>query len=301
MTIQDINLKKEIRELTPLDKDYPERLRMISNPPRTLYVRGELPPDDIPTVAIIGSREATDYGLDVARTFGRMLSSRGIGIISGMAAGADSAGQWGAIEGGGKTYAVFGCGLNICYPARNYRLYDEILKHGGGVMSEVPLDSQPLRKQFATRNRIISALSDAIIVIEARERSGTSITVNNALDQGKQVFALPGRITDSLSKGCNQLIKDGAEILTSPEDIFEFLHLKSSGEQILMEKDLDILNPKQRQVYMLLTPDAMHMDSLVSKCGMSVQELTATLLELEILGFSECTKTGFYRRKLYAS
>ncbi len=301
MTIQDMNFSKQIRELTPLDQDYPERLRMISNPPRTLYVRGELPPDDVPTVAIIGAREATDYGLDVARTFGRVLASRGIGIISGMAVGADSAGQWGAVDAKGKTYAVFGCGLNICYPARNFRLYDEILKHGGGVMSEVPLDSPPLRKQFATRNRIISGLADAVIVIEAREHSGTSITVNNALDQGKQVFALPGRITDSLSKGCNQLIKDGAEILTSPEDVLEFLHLKTRGEQILIEKDISTLNPIQRKVYMVLTPDALHMDTILTRCGLSVQELTATLLELEILGFSECTKTGFYRRKIYTS
>ncbi len=298
MTITDIDFKSKTRELTPLDREYPERLRVIQNPPRTLYVRGELPGETMPTVAIIGARDATDYGLDVARTFGRMLSSRGIGIISGMAAGADSAGQWGAIEGGGKTFAVFGCGLNICYPARNYRLYTEILSHSGGILSEVPLDSPPLPKQFASRNRIISALADVIIVIEAREKSGTFITVNCALEQGKQVFALPGRVTDSLSKGCNQLIKEGAEILTSPEDILEYLHLKSSGEQILMEKDTSMLTDSQRNVYRLLTPDATHMDEILQKSGMSVQKLTAALLELEILGFSECTKTGFYRRKI---
>lgn len=298
MTIQNVNFKNEVRELTPLDKDYPERLRLIQNPPRTLYVRGELPSETMPTVAIIGARDATDYGLDVARTFGRMLSSRGIGIVSGMAAGADSAGQWGAIEGGGRTFAVFGCGLNICYPARNYKLYTEILSHNGGIMSEVPLDSPPLSKQFASRNRIISALADVIIVIEAREKSGTFITVNYALEQGKQVFALPGRITDSLSKGCNQLIKEGAEILTSPEDILEYLHLKTSGEQVLIEKDTSMLTKVQRNVYRLLTPDAAHMDEILSKSGLSVQELTAVLLELEILGFSECTKTGFYRKKL---
>ena len=298
MTAQDINFKNEIRELTPLDKEYPERLRQIQNPPTTLYIKGQLPPDDLPTVAIIGSRTSTEYGIDVARTFGRVLASRGVGIVSGMALGADSAGQWGALDGKGSTYAVLGCGINICYPARNYRLYDEILKNGGGIMSEVPLDSPPLPKQFASRNRIISALSDIVIVIEARERSGTFITVNNALEQGKQVFALPGRITDPLSKGCLQLIKEGAEILTSPEDILEYLHLKTQGEQLILEKDTSVLSPKQKAVYDILETDAAHLDTLVPKCGLPVPELTAVLLELEILGFSECTKTGFYRRKI---
>ncbi len=299
MTIQDLSLRKEIRELTPLHEDYPERLRMIPNPPSTLYVRGKLPPDNVPTVAIIGAREATSYGTEVAETFGRMLSSNGIGIISGMAAGADSAGQWGAIKGGGKTYAVLGCGLNICYPARNYRLYDEILRNDGGLISEVPLDSPPLARQFAARNRIISALSDAVIVIEARERSGTFITVNAALDQGKQVFAVPGRLNDPLSKGCLQLIKDGAEILTSPEDILEFLHLKENGEQLMLEKDSSMLTPGQKRVLQSLESDALHLDVLTKKTGLPVQELTSILLELEILGFAECTKTGFYRRKSY--
>ena len=298
MTIQDYSVKSEIRELTPLHQDYPERLRNIQNPPSTLYVRGQLPPDHQPTVAIIGSRSATEYGLDVARTLGKVLASQGVGIVSGMALGADSAGQWGAIAGNGRTYGVFGCGVNICYPARNYRLYDEILKNGGGILSEVPPDSPPLGKQFASRNRIISALSDAVIVIEARERSGTLITVNAALDQGKQVFALPGRLNDPLSKGCLQLIKEGAEILTSPEDILEYLHLKSSGEQLILEKDISALNTKQKAVYGALSVNAIHLDTIVQKCGIPVQELTPILLEMEILGFSECTKTGFYRRKL---
>ena len=128
MTVRDLHFKQEIRELTPLDADYPERLRNIPDPPRTLYVRGSLPPDDRPTVAIIGARSASDYGLQVARSFGRALAMQGIGIISGMAAGIDSAGQWGAVDAEAKTYAVFGCGLNVCYPARNFLLYDKILE-----------------------------------------------------------------------------------------------------------------------------------------------------------------------------
>ena len=298
MTVRDLHFKQEIRELTPLDADYPERLRNIPDPPRTLYVRGNLPPDDRPTVAIIGARSASDYGLQVARSFGRALAMQGIGIISGMAAGIDSAGQWGAIDAEAKTYAVFGCGLNVCYPARNYLLYDKILEHGGGAISELPLDAPPIGKQFASRNRIIAGLADAVLVLEAREKSGTFITVGDALDQGKQIFALPGRVTDGLSKGCNQLIRQGADILTIPEDVLEYLHLTYHKEQQILEKDASMLNPKQQRVYAALDVEAKHLDQLIGKLAMSVQELSSILLELEILGFCESPKLGFYRRRI---
>lgn len=298
MTVRDLHFKQEIRELTPLDADYPERLRNIPDPPRTLYVRGSLPPDDVPTVAIIGARSASDYGLQVARSFGRALAMQGIGIISGMAAGIDSAGQWGAVDAEAKTYAVFGCGLNVCYPARNYLLYDKILQYGGGAISELPLDAPPIGKQFASRNRIIAGLADAVLVLEAREKSGTFITVVDALDQGKQIFALPGRVTDGLSKGCNQLIRQGADILTSPEDVLEYLHLAHHKEQLMLEKDTSMLNPKQQKVYAALDVEAKHLDQLIGKLAMSVQELSAILLELEILGFSDSPKLGFYRRRI---
>lgn len=298
MTVRDLHFKQEIRELTPLNADYPERLRNIPDPPRTLYVRGSLPPDDRPTVAIIGARNASDYGLQVARSFGRALAMQGIGIISGMAAGIDSAGQWGAIDAEAKTYAVFGCGLNVCYPARNYLLYDKILEYGGGAISELPLDAPPIGKQFASRNRIIAGLADAVLVLEAREKSGTFITVGDALDQGKQIFALPGRVTDGLSKGCNQLIRQGADILTSPEDVLEYLHLTYHKEQQMFEKDVSMLNPKQQRVYAALDVEAKHLDQLIGKLAMSVQELSSILLELEILGFCESPKLGFYRRRI---
>ena len=298
MTVRDLHFKQEIRELTPLDADYPERLRNIPDPPRTLYVRGSLPPDDRPTVAIIGARNASDYGLQVARSFGRALAMQGIGIISGMAAGIDSAGQWGAVDAEAKTYAVFGCGLNVCYPARNYLLYDKILEYGGGAISELPLDAPPIGKQFASRNRIIAGLADAVLVLEAREKYGPFITVGDALDQGKQIFALPGRVTDGLSKGCNQLIRQGADILTSPEDVLEYLHLTYHKEQQMFEKDVSMLNPKQQRVYAALDVEAKHLDQLIGKLAMSVQELSSILLELEILGFCESPKLGFYRRRI---
>ncbi len=298
MTARDVHFKSEIRELTLLDAGYPERLRRIPDPPKTLYVRGELPPDDMPTVAIIGARTASEYGLQVARSFGRALAMQGVGIVSGMASGIDSAGQWGAVDAKAKTYAVFGCGLDICYPARNYLLYDQLLMYGGGAISEQPLGKPPLGGQFASRNRIIAGLADAILVLEARERSGTFITVGNALDQGKQIFALPGRITDGLSKGCNQLIRQGAELLSGPEDVLEYLHLQYQKEQLALEKDSSCLNPQQQSVYAILMIEAQHVDRLIEKIQMPLQLLTAVLLELEILGFAESPKNGFYRRKL---
>ena len=137
-----------------------------------------------------------------------------------------------------------------------------------------------------------------MLVLEAREKSGTFITVGDALDQGKQIFALPGRVTDGLSKGCNQLIRQGADILTSPEDVLEYLHLTYHKEQQMLEKDASMLNPKQQRVYAALDVEAKHLDQLIGKLAMSVQELSSILLELEILGFCESPKLGFYRRRI---
>lgn len=298
MTAQDIHFASEIRELTPLHSTYPERLRFINSPPKTLYVRGELPSNHEPAVAIIGARDGTDYGQEIARNFGYQLARQGVNIISGMAYGIDSAAQWGAIEGGGKTFAVFGCGLNICYPSSNFRLYEEILLHGGGVLSEQPLDTKPLGSYFASRNRIISGLSDAVIVIEAKERSGTFITVGNALQQGKQIFALPGRITDRLSIGCNRLIQEGAEILTSVEDVLEYLHLSICKEQITFHKNPENLSNQQKIVYEALQEESLHQDLILEKTGLSIQDLMVSLTELEILGYCESPKNGYYRKRI---
>lgn len=298
MTARDVHMKNSIRELTPLDSEYPERLRCIPNAPATLYVKGSLPADDIPSVAIIGARDATDYGLDIARTFGAGLARQGILVISGMAYGIDSAAQRGAVEAGGKTFAVLGNGLDICYPASNFHLYEQILKSGGGILSELPLGKPPLPQHFASRNRIISGLADAVIVIEAKQRSGTFITVGNALEQGKQIFAVPGRITDRLSVGCNHLIQEGASLLTSVEEVLEYLHLSRDGRQLQLSADLQNLSAPQRQVLDALQPEADHVEVLASKTSLPSEILSATLLELEILGLCECTKTGYYRKRL---
>ena len=260
-----------------LEQGFPDRLRMIPDPPFGLYFLGNVPlfgektkkqpksaldalnahnvqnalcPDmqeqpaaentmtkagasarDIsgsflqygadPAAAIIGARLASGYGREQARRFARRLASRGITIISGMARGIDGIAQKAALDAGGRSYAVLGCGVDICYPEENRELYDRLLQEGG-IISEYPPGTYPEARLFPQRNRIISGLSDLVLVIEARKKSGTLITVDMALEQGREVYALPGRVSDSLSDGCNRLIRQGAGAATCPEDILEF-------------------------------------------------------------------------------
>ena len=206
-----------------LEESFPDRLRTIPDPPFGLYWRGELPESGStgPCAAVIGARLASGYGRAQARRFGRGLAQRGITVISGMARGIDGIAQSAALEAGGKSYAVLGCGVDLCYPEENRRLY-ELLLQRGGLVSEYPPGTPPDARNFPQRNRIISGLSDLVLVIEARRRSGTLITVDMALEQGREVFAVPGRVSDALSDGCNCLIRQGAGAATCPKDIAEF-------------------------------------------------------------------------------
>ena len=200
-----------------------------SDPPFGIYCRGPLlPPDpppfpglESPAAAVIGARLASGYGREQARRFSYRMASRGITIISGMARGIDGIAQTAALDAGGRSYAVLGCGVDICYPEENRSLYDRLLQQGG-ILSEYPPGTPPEARLFPLRNRIISGLADAVLVIEARKKSGTLITVDMALEQGRDVFALPGRVSDSLSDGCNRLIRQGAAPATCPEDLLEY-------------------------------------------------------------------------------
>lgn len=299
MTSREVNFQDSIQELTPLHGSFPSRLRDIPDCPGTIYINGELPPDTEPAVAVVGARDATEHGLDIARGIGTILAENGISVISGMAYGIDSAAHRGALEGGGKTYAVLGCGLNICYPPSGFRLYEDILRGGGGLISEFPMGSPPLGWHFVSRNRIISGLSDAVVVVEAKARSGTLITVEYALNQGKQIFAVPGRMTDRLSEGCNRLIKDGACILSSPEDILDYLNLKE--KRSIIPKPLErLLNEEQKALYNQLDTEAVHIDKISEQSSLPINKLSMLLLELELLGLCELTRPGYYRKRLRA-
>lgn len=204
-----------------LEEGFPMRLRKIPDPPSGLYCRGRMPADSEPAAAVIGARLASGYGRAQAKRFAWRLGSCGIPVISGMARGIDGIAQAAALDAGGTSYAVLGSGADICYPKDNRALYDRLLSEGG-ILSEYPPGTPPEAKLFPPRNRIISGLSDLILVIEARKKSGTLITVDMALEQGREVYALPGRVSDSLSEGCNRLIRQGAGVATCPEDILEF-------------------------------------------------------------------------------
>lgn len=204
--------------------NYPQRLKKIFDAPFGIYYKGRLPKEDVPTAAIIGARNCTNYGREIATLLGYELSKQGVQIISGMARGIDSYGHIGAINSGGSTFGVLGCGPDVCYPRENINIYMDVLENGG-IISEYPAGTQPLAHQFPMRNRIISGLADVVIVVEAREKSGSLITVDQALEQNKEVMVVPGRIGDRLSEGCNNLIKLGAQVITRPEDVFEELGL----------------------------------------------------------------------------
>lgn len=201
---------------------YPKRLRELSGAPDKLYVLGKLPGERIPSVAVIGARDCSDYGKYVASRLGNLFGRNGIQVISGMARGIDGIAQEAAVDAGGSSFAVLGSGVDVCYPVRNRKLYEK-LKETGGILSEYPPGTPALPQNFPQRNRIVSGLSDAVVVVEAREKSGTLITVDMALEQGKEVYAVPGRVTDGLSAGCNRLIKLGAGIVLDTEDLLEEL------------------------------------------------------------------------------
>ena len=215
-------LCKGIRFLTAEDEDYPQRLREIPSAPYALYVLGQLPPENLPAVAMIGARECSEYGIYVAKNFAKELGAHGIPVISGMARGIDSISQEAALQGGGRTYAVLGCGVDICYPKSSRGLYERILEQGG-IISTFPPGTEPMKRLFPERNRIVAGLSDVLLVVEARQRSGTFITVDMALEQGREVYAIPGRLTDRLSDGCNLLLQQGALIAVSPQDLLQHL------------------------------------------------------------------------------
>lgn len=221
-TAEQLEKEKGIKFVPFITSDYPARLRNIPEPPFALYVKGTLPEENKPAVAIIGARACSEYGKAVAGFFGRQLGNAGVQIISGMARGIDGIAQQGAVEADGASFAVLGCGVDVCYPQENNGLYLK-LQEKGGIVSEYAPGTKAQSKLFPARNRIISGLADLILVVEARKRSGTYITVLQALEQGKEVYAVPGRITDSLSDGCNYLLSQGAGVAVNPHIIMEEL------------------------------------------------------------------------------
>ena len=230
--------ERGIRLITMHDADYPERLREIPDAPYGLFVLGSLPGEE-PAVAVIGTRDCSGYGSFVAEKLGEVFAKHGITVISGMARGVDSISQQAALDAGGRSCGVLGCGVDVCYPRQNRALYERLSKQGC-LISSYPLGTPALSRNFPPRNRIVSGLADAVVVVEAREKSGTLITVDMALEQGREVYAVPGRVTDRLSDGCNRLIRQGAIPMLNPEELIE--ELKGLRER-RREKRSIVLSP----------------------------------------------------------
>lgn len=290
--------QRGITFLTPLDESYPRRLLHIYDYPMGLYVKGNLPEEDRPTAAVIGARECTAYGKQMAEYMGEELAAQGVQIISGLALGIDGGGHRGALRGGGKTFGVLGCGVCVCYPRSHYSLFQQILSEGGGLISEYPPDTGPLARNFPIRNRIISGLSDAVLILEARQKSGSLITAELGLEQGKEIFALPGRITDPLSEGCNRLIREGAAILTSPSDVLEHLGRSSEKTYVLCGNREKGLAKNEKMVYSCLDSEPRHLEQIAAAVSLPVNQCMNLLLELELGGLAVRTVGLYYIRGL---
>ena len=257
--------EQQIHFLLREEKGFPGKLAEIPDPPYGIFYRGKLPDENEPAVAVIGARECSEYGRFVAEELGRYLGSQGIQVISGMARGIDGISQQAALLAGGTSYGVLGCGVDICYPSQNRKLYEELIQKGGLLSTYAP-GTKALPAYFPPRNRIVSGLADALIVIEARQKSGTLITVDMALEQGKDVYVVPGRITDRLSDGCNRLLTQGAGVFLSPENFTEEFLRNWEEKQELSSPDpaqkirgrrksrkrIEKLEEPLRQVYKLL-------------------------------------------------
>ena len=284
----------KIRIIPMLHPDFPEKLKVIPDPPQIIYVAGELPREDKICVAVIGARMCSPYGRRMAHEFALALAGAEIQIVSGMALGVDGIGQRAALQAGAKSFAVLGSGVDVCYPRENEDIF-RLMKTQGGIISEYPPGTLPSSGNFPPRNRIISGFADVVLVIEAREKSGTGITVDMALEQGKEVYALPGRVNDSLSRGCNHLIRQGAGMAASPEEFIEELgqtfgrkSLQTKSEpvktQVYTQEQLCLLSPLEETIIhiMDLNPMPIHqIHALVcEKKAISIPELMDTLMSL---------------------
>lgn len=310
--------EKQIRLVLREEPEFPEKLRKIPDPPYGIFYRGILPESMQPSIAVIGARECSEYGRFVAEELGRYLGSRKIQVISGMARGIDGVSQQAALSAGGVSFGVLGCGVDICYPSQNRGLYEQ-LQESGGLISTYAPGIQPMPAFFPPRNRIVSGLSDAVIVIEARRKSGTLITVDMALEQGKDVYVVPGRITDRLSDGCNRLLTQGAGVFLSPESFLEeFLENWEKKQNIVgndnsnsekkknakrkraaKENTIRNLEASLQWVYGLLDAVPKATEEILRDAWEKgeypdITTLNRKLMELELMGYAKQNRPGYF-------
>jgi DNA processing protein len=284
---RELNLieSKGVQVITLKDVRYPENLKKIYDPPPFFYLKGALLDQDQTSFAIVGSRNPSEYGTITTKRMSRELSLSGLTIVSGMARGIDSSAHYGALTAKGRTIAVLGSGIDVIYPPENIKLYQSIAACGA-VISEFPMGTEPLAYNFPARNRIISGLALGVLIVEASLRSGSLITARFALEQGRDVFAIPGNINSYKSKGTHKLLKEGAKLVDSTQDILEELNLyiaslrKTTGQQTL----LPTMNATSQLVYQVLQDQPLHIDEIILKAGLASNQVSAILLDLELDG-----------------
>jgi DNA processing protein len=301
-------LEKELCELPRLgarivrwaDADYPANLRHLADPPPYFFLRGSLPSDPR-SVAVVGARMASEAGRRMAQRLGFELAGKGFTVVSGLARGIDSEAHQGTLEAGGRTIAVMGCGIDVIYPPENRKLAEAIVAGGGGLISELPIGTPPIAENFPARNRLISGLCLGVVIVEAAEKSGSLITARMALEQDRQVFAVPGSPLTGKSRGSNRLIKDGARLVDCAEDVLEDLAPQLSGigtgnaaiepgtNAVVASPDPRIgAEPESSEIKALLTclkdADKLHVDSLIESSRLNTQTVLNLLLELELKG-----------------
>ncbi len=286
--------QKGIRFVSRQNDKYPDHLLTIENAPNGLFYKGSLPLKDRRSVAIVGARMCTRYGRETAEQIAHMTALCGGQVISGAAYGIDGAAQMMAIESGGSSFGVLGCGIKKIYPPGNRFLFEQ-LEQRGGLISEFPPDAAPLRTHFPVRNRLISGLSDIVVVVEARKRSGSLITADYAAGQGRDVYAVPGRAGDELSEGCNELISQGAGIFLSVKQLRECIFGESGWEKT--ENSICLtLAPSEKLVYSNLNLHARSLWELQACTGLSLSELGGILLKMELDGLVKETAKNYYAK-----
>ncbi|MCH7517700.1 MAG: DNA-protecting protein DprA [Candidatus Dadabacteria bacterium] len=279
--------KRGIKLLPLNDPDFPDSLSHTYNPPPYLYMYGEILPQDKLSIAIVGSRMPDQYGRLMAESLSGELTSLGVTIVSGMARGIDSIAQSEALKRGGRTIGVLGCGLDIVYPPENVKLNKKVSQNGA-ILSEFPLGTPPLAQNFPRRNRIISGLSLGVVVVQASEKSGSLISASFALDQNREVFAVPGNVGEKLSRGTNWLIKRGAKLVETVDDIISEvealrnLNREDSPDEDRIEKIVSSLTQNQKEVFLVLKRDPLHIDEIIRLTGIEPSNLLSILLTLEL-------------------
>lgn len=270
------------RLVTLLHEEYPSLLKEIPDPPPYLYVKGTIPISTT-AIAVVGSRRASDYGITVTTRLSRELAGQGVAIVSGLAMGVDAAAHRGALQVSGATVGVLGCGIDLIYPAENRQLYRE-MEEKGAIISEFAPGTQPDAPNFPRRNRIISGMARGVLVVEAAERSGSLITARFALEQGREVFAVPGNINFKASRGTNSLIKEGAKLVETVADIMGELPPESVNLPQWARKQNFNLSPDEEKITALLAEKPLQIDELTVRSGLTVSSVSAMLLRLELQG-----------------